>query len=241
MGKIWAVTSGNGGVGKSMISLALAAGAAKAGYETILLDASGICRSSDLVLGLESVIVLDMLDVLREQTHIESALYPVRQYEKLRLACASLYDDVHASDLSSIVLALNMLCDLLVIDLPTGQFDLGRGILREGDKQMVIVRPDDASIRAAERLIARIPRETPPALHEISLVINRISRERIRQNTHYTCEATQSMLDCTAIGCIPEDASIPASEKQGRAAIECDGPAWNALDGLVRSLLQGIK
>ena len=31
MGKIWAVCSGSGGVGKSTVALALAAGAAKAG------------------------------------------------------------------------------------------------------------------------------------------------------------------------------------------------------------------
>ena len=62
MGRIWAVSSGNGGVGKSTIALSLAAGAAKKGKKTILLDASGLSRSCDLILGLESVVVLDMLE-----------------------------------------------------------------------------------------------------------------------------------------------------------------------------------
>ena len=232
MGRIWAVASGNGGVGKSTIALAVAAGAAKNGKKTILLDASGISRSCDLVLGLESVVVLDMLDVLREQSGIESALYSVARYEYLHFACASLYDDVPVCEFSSIVLALNTLCDILVIDLPTGQVDLGREILREDDRLLCIVRPDDASVRATERLIARMPKDCTP-----SLVINRMSKERIRQSIHYTCEDVQTMLDCAAIGCIPEDASILRSEKQGRAAIECDGPAWNALEQLVHSLL----
>lgn len=234
MGRIWAVSSGSGGVGKSTIALALAAGAAKNGHKTILLDASGISRSCDLVLGLESVVVLDMLDVLHEQTGMESSLYPVTRYENLRFACASLYDDIPVSEFSSIILALNSLCDVLVIDLPTGQTGL-QGILCENDTLLCVIRPDDASIRAAERMIARASKACSP-----SLVVNRMSKEYVRQNVHYASEAIQSMLECTVIGCIPEDPSIPAGEKRGRAANECDGPAWNALDRLVRELIRGM-
>ena len=75
MGKIWAVCSGSGGVGKSTIALSLAVGAAKAEKKTILLDASGISRSCDLTLGLESIVVLDMVDVIARQADINAALY----------------------------------------------------------------------------------------------------------------------------------------------------------------------
>ena len=236
MGRIWAVSSGNGGTGKSTIALALAAGAAKNGQNAILLDASGISRSCDLVLGLESIVVLDVLDVLREQAGIESALYPVPHYDHLRFACASLYDhNIAASEFASVVLALNSLCDVLVIDLPTGACGLGQSILRIEDELICVIRPDDASIRAAERLLAQLPTSC-----RCSLVVNRMSKEKIRRSIHYTHESIQSMLDCPAIACIPEDSSIPIGEKQGRSAIECDGPAWNALDNLVRTLLCGI-
>lgn len=235
MGRIWAVSSGNGGVGKSTVALALAAGAAKNGHTTILLDASGISRSCDLVLGLESIVVLDMLDVLREQASIESALYPVARYEHLRFACASLYDDIPVSEFSSVILALNTLCDVLVIDLPTGQAGLGRDLLCENDAFLCVIRPDDASIRAAERMIAQVPQ-----ICTLSLIVNRMNKEHIRQNIHYTSEAVQSMLDCSVIGCVPEDPSIPSSERQGRAAIECDGPAWNALNKIVQTLICGM-
>lgn len=235
MGRIWAVTSGNGGTGKSTIALALAAGASQNGQNTVLLDASGISRSCDLVLGLESIVVLDAMDTLREQTGIESALYPVPRYDHMRFACASLYDHIATSEFSSVILALNTLCDILVIDLPTGTCGLGRSILHEEDELICVVRPDDASIRAAERLISR-----SPTACKLSLIVNRMSKEKIRRNTQYTHEAVQGMLDCPLISCIPEDSSISAGEKRGRTAIECDGPAWNALDNLVRTLLQGI-
>ena len=63
MSRIWAVCSGSGGVGKTTIALALAVGAARAGRRVILLDASGAARSADLILGMESVMVLDLADV----------------------------------------------------------------------------------------------------------------------------------------------------------------------------------
>lgn len=234
MGRIWAVCSGSGGVGKSTIALALAAGAAKAGKQTVLLDASGLARSCDLILGLQSVVVLDMMDVISGQTEMDSALYPVSRYEKLRFACASLYDEVAVSELAGAIIALNSKCDVLVIDLPTGRAEIGRGIMCRDDWRILITRPDDASIRATERLMINADDGV-----SAGIVINRMNRIRNRRGTQYGSDAVQSILDCPVIGRIPEDPSIPASEQKGHAAIECDGPSWNALKELLQELLSG--
>ena len=235
MGRIFAVCSGSGGVGKSMIALSLAVGAAKAGLKTILLDASGVARSCDLIMGMESVVVLDMMDIFKEQVSIESALYPVAKYDRLKFACASLYDDSPISEISGTILALQTLCDLLVIDLPTGQIDLGSGIMKYGDERLVVTRPDDASMRAAERVIERSARDQAGT----SLIINRVSRERIRHKTQYDQDTVQTVLDRIALGCIPEDQSIAEAEKRGRSAIESDGPAKSVLHSIVKKLLNG--
>ena len=233
MGKIWAVCSGSGGVGKSTIALALAAGAAKAGWQTILLDASGPARSCDLALGLESVVALDMADVITRQAGMEAALYPIARYSGLRFACASLMDGLPISELSGAVLALYSMCDILVIDLPTGEAELGSGILRAGDERIIVSRPDAASIRSAERLMARRDAVL------VSLVINRVSRERIRHGTQYTRDAVENLLGQAAIAWIPEDPAIQAGEKRGSAAIEGIGSAAGELRALVKVLLAG--
>lgn len=235
MGKIWAVCSGSGGVGKTTIALSLAAGAANAGKRVILLDTSGISRSCDLLLGMESVVTLDMLDVLRNQVSMEAALYEAAKVPGLYLACASLYDDVSVSELSGMTLALHSLCDILVVDLPTGQASLGRGVMRAGDERLLVTRPDDAAIRATERLMMRCAGEDASD----SLIINRASAERIRKKTQYAQSTVETLLDRAALACIPEDASIPAGELRGRPAIECSGPARPALKGLVKTLLSG--
>lgn len=236
MDRIWAVCSGSGGVGKSTIALALAAGAAKSGLKTILLDASGISRSCDLLLGMESIVSLDMMDVLNRETDIQSALYPVSRYPGLRFACASLYDHHAVSELSSIVLTLDSLCDLLVIDLPTGDIGVGRGILRSGDERIIITRPDAPSVRASERLMQHCMGD----MAGTTLVINRMLPERGKRDRQYSRDAVQNTLDRVASGVIPEDSSIAVCEEKARAAIECDGPAKSALRDLLKTLLQAV-
>lgn len=235
MGRIFTVCSGSGGVGKSMIALSLAVGAAKAGYQTILLDASGSSRSCDLTVGMESIITLDMMDIFRDQISIGSALYPVPRHDGLRFACASLYDCVPVSDLSGVILALQTLCDLLIIDLPTGQIHLGTGIMKSGDERLLITRPDDASLRATERLMQRAVRDQAGT----SIIINRMSRERIKRKTQYDQDTVQSVLDQIALGCIPEDPCIADAEKRGKSAFESDGPAKSALHAITKKLLSG--
>ena len=235
MGRIFAVCAGNGGVGKSTIALSLAIGASKAGYQTILLDASGMTRSCDLILGMESVITLDMVDVLKSQISIASALYTVPRHEKLRFACASLYNSVPASDLAGVVLALQTLCDVLVIDMATGQTDPGIGIMKQGDERLFVVRPDDASLRATERVIEYSSRDQAG----ISLVINRAVRERVKRKTQYDQDTIQTVLDRMVVGYIPEDTGVADAARHGKAAIESDGTAKAALQGMVKKLLNG--
>lgn len=232
MGKIWAVCSGVGGAGKSTVALSLAVGAAKHGKQTILLDASGISRSCDLILGLEGIVVLDMLDVIQNQVSLESAIYAVPRYDRLRFACASLYDSIPATELTGVILALQTLCDVLVIDLPTGAAGIGQA-LQSGDERILVVRPDDIAIRATQRMCSALPADHAT----ISLVVNRIIRERGRRRTQYDADTVRNLLDSPVLGCIPEDPSIPDSEKQGRAAIECSGPAWSVFRSMVDSLL----
>lgn len=231
---IWAVGSGSGGVGKTTVALSLAVGAAKAGKRVILLDASGEARSADLILGMESVMVLDLADAASGEIGLSAALYPVARYDGLSLACASLYEGTRAQELSGAILALCSMCDVLVADLPTGQAGMGKGLMNPRDELILVTRPDDASLRACERLAQRARRE-PCGL---SAIVNRARRGFERRGAQLTESAVGMVLDCGVLGVIPEDDSIPLSAQNGRPAIECDGLAWSALSGIAKQLLE---
>ena len=232
---VFAVCSGSGGVGKSTLALAIALGAAAAGKQTILLDASGSARSCDLMLGLESAVALDLVDVLCSQANIDHALYIVPQQPALRFCCASLMDDTPISELSGAILALRSLCDVLVIDLPTGRAALETGLLGEGDARIVVARPDDISLRAAERVMMLCSGERATC----HLVVNRYSREQEKRARQYGQDAVRAILDRPILACIPEDGEMAAQVGKGKGKpLLFAGAARAALDRMVKELLR---
>ena len=76
MGKIFAVTSGKGGVGKSTVSVGLAVSFSKLGYKTLIIDMDEGLRCLDLMLGVDKQVVLDLSDILGGR-EIGDAVYAV--------------------------------------------------------------------------------------------------------------------------------------------------------------------
>ena len=232
MSRIWAVCSGSGGVGKTMLALSLAVSAAKAKKQVILLDASGLSHAVDLALGMESVIVLDMADVASGEVSLEAALYPVPNCAGLRLASASLYEGTALSELSGVILALGSMCDILVLDLPTGNMTLGNGLLRQGDELIYVTRPDDASVRAVERLLRRTGRSDAAE----SIVVNRARKDFRKRGIQMDPSAVAMVLDTALLGVIPEDDALALGVRPGHLPGGI-GPAFSEISRIATQLL----
>lgn len=234
MGRIWAVASGNGGTGKTTIALSLAAEAARKGNKTIFLDASGQSRSSDLILGLENIVTLDLVDVLSQQIDLKAALYSVQGFENLSMAYASLAQSIEMDELSGIMLALQSMCDILIIDLPTGILPPNIGMMAEDDAILVVLRPDDASIRAAERVV----NSARCGAAGLSLVLNHVQRDRIKKGLQHSQDAVMMTLDCPVIASIQEDDNfamgIARTKSLGRFLARVNNP----LNGILSQLLR---
>ena len=234
MSRIWAVCSGSGGVGKTTLALALSVGAEKAGKRVILLDASGMARAADLVLGMESVMALDLSDVASGEVPLEAALYPVPNHGGLRMASASLYEGASFEAISGVMLALQSMCDILVVDLPTGKAGLTRGLLSQEDELLVVSRPDDASLRACEGVMQHARRSSAG----LSLVLSRTRKDFLRRGAQMESSAAEMVLDCPVLGVIPEDESIVLCAIKGKTAFDCDGPARGAFRKVLEQLLK---
>lgn len=230
MGKIVAVCSGCGGAGKSTTAVSLAVGAAKRGKQTILLDASGTSRACDLMLGMESVVVIDMLDVAKHQASIQTALYRVPGREHLQFACASLYAGASMNELSGVLLALRTMCDMLVIDLPTGSMLLGNDVLDADDALVLLTMPNDISLRAVERLVSEMG-YVSASRH---LVINHANAAWIKKQIQYDARTVEMLLDMPVTSVIAEDERIALCMGKKLSAIEIGGktaaPFFSLLD-----------
>lgn len=210
MGKIVSVISGCGGVGKSTLAVCAAVTSARKGRSVILLDASGVSRACDLMLGMESIVVVDMLDVINHEAALQNALYAVPGVSNLRYASASLYEGSTLSELSGLILALRAMCDLLIIDLPTGPARIGRELLDRNDVLLLITRPDDISVRSLERTISAMP-DLPAQRH---LIVNRLNPVLVKKKIHYPAQRIEMMLDIPS-SCVlnEEDAAISKNKK----------------------------
>ncbi|MBQ9965607.1 MAG: AAA family ATPase, partial [Clostridia bacterium] len=82
MGKIFAVTSGKGGVGKSTFSTCLAYSFAKGQQRTVLIDLDEGLRCLDIMLGADSKIVFDLGDAVGDMD-ISKALYKIDNEQNL--------------------------------------------------------------------------------------------------------------------------------------------------------------
>ena len=194
-----------------------------------------MARSCDLLLGIESIVIVDMLDVAKQQASMNTALYPVPGRQGLRFACASLYENEGASitELSGVLLALRAMCDVLVIDLPTGQAMLPDEVLADGDALIQIVVPNDASIRALERVLAGLGESCAQRY----LVLNHVNARLTKKRIQYDRSSVEMLLDMPVCAMIAEDECIEMGGKKGKAAIEVDGRIAAELSSLLDDAL----
>ena len=74
MSRVFVITSGKGGVGKTTITANLSVALASLGRKVLVVDADIGLRNLDMILGLENRIVYDVLDVLEGRVDFHKAL-----------------------------------------------------------------------------------------------------------------------------------------------------------------------
>src|ERR1700736_5568354 len=74
MGKVVAVTSGKGGVGKTTSTAALGAALASAGQKVAVVDFDIGLRNLDLIMGAERSVVFDLINVVEGGAKLRQAL-----------------------------------------------------------------------------------------------------------------------------------------------------------------------
>lgn len=88
-GKVFVVTSGKGGVGKTTSSAAIAYAFAKRNLKTVVIDFDVGLRNLDLIMGCERRVVYDLINVVREEATINQAIIKDKRIDNLYLIPAS--------------------------------------------------------------------------------------------------------------------------------------------------------
>ena len=157
MSHCFAVASGKGGVGKSVITANLSAVLAGTGARVVVIDADIGLRSQDALLSLENHVVYDLIDVAEGECLLEQALLPHEIYPSLHLLPAAQFARTKALNpkkLSKIICSLQETYDYLFVDCPAGIERGFRNVLNGGvEETILVVTPDDIAVRSAERAV----------------------------------------------------------------------------------------
>ncbi len=232
MSKSIVITSGKGGVGKSTTAASIGCGLAGAGYKTVIIDMDIGLRSLDMLLGIESSMIYDIVDVIEGVVSIDEALYKVDRRENLYLLPASQNTDssaVSPYDVAAVISSVRDRFDYVLIDCPAG---IGRGFRNATgavDAAVIVLTPDPVSLRGAERVKHLL---TLDGVKDISIIINRVAKE----NGVSTDECVNRM-DCPVLGFVPEDARVPQCAAKGICVLESETDSGDAYERIIRRFL----
>ncbi len=85
MGEVIVITSGKGGVGKTTTTANIGAGLSKLGKKVVIIDTDLGLRNLDVVMGMENLVVYNLVDVVEGSCRLKQALIRDSRYENLYL------------------------------------------------------------------------------------------------------------------------------------------------------------
>jgi len=208
MAQTWLFASGKGGVGKSTLCAALGVALAKAGHSVAIMDAVCGLRNQDLLLNMADRIVYDLGDVIEKNCDIDQALTEHGEYHNLKLLSAPQFismNRLNPKDMRKLIGALRVRFDFVLVDCPSGIEKGLINVVESADRVLLVLTPDDVSMRDGERAAQIIEQQKGP---RPELIVNRLMPHLVENGVMYTPETVSMVLDLELMGIIPDDVSV---------------------------------
>ena len=221
MTRIFVITSGKGGVGKTTITANLGIALAKLGKKVLTVDADIGLRNLDMILGLENRIVYDVLDVLEDRVEFSKALVKDKRGFSLWLLPANQTKNKDAVDKDKWVKLMESIkeaneYDYVLIDSPAG---IERGFqiaVLPADTAIVVVNPEVSSVRDADRVIGLLENM---GKKDYSLVVNRIRWDAVKKGEMLSVEDLVDILKAPLLGVVPEEPKLVDFTNKGEPIV----------------------
>ncbi len=219
--KVFVVTSGKGGVGKTTTTANLGAALALRDRKVAVIDADIGLRNLDVIMGLENRIVFTLVDVIHGKCHYRKALIKDRRTPTLHLLPASQTDDKDAvtpAQMKALVDEMREEFDFVFIDCPAGIEQGFRNSIAGADEALIVTTPEVSAIRDADRVIGLLQAEGIGA----RLIINRLSPEMVRRGDMLGQQDVLDILAVDLLGVIPQDEQIIIATNNGTPVVLTD-------------------
>ncbi len=219
MGKIIAIASGKGGVGKTTVAANLSAALAQTGKKVLVIDTDIGLRNLDIVLGVQSVIVYDVTDVYDGKIDLEDACYHFDSYGELYFLPASQTidkEDLNEEKFYDMVRKAKDRYDFVVLDCPAGIETGLKNAIRSADVTITVVTPDFASIRDADRMLLIAEQF---GVKENYVIINKFNKKLVRKGMMPNVDEILTRLGTPLLGIWAQEDSMIQFQNRGELVL----------------------
>ena len=237
MGEVIVITSGKGGVGKTTTTANIGAGLSAAGKKVVVIDTDLGLRNLDVVMGLENLIVYNLVDVIEGHCRLKQALIRDKRFENLYLLPSAQTKDKSAilpGQMKKLTSELKEEFDYVLLDCPAGIEQGFQNAIAGADHAIVVTTPEVSAIRDADRIIGLLEKNH---LKDNFLLINRIRMDMVKRGDMMSIEDVTEILSIPLIGAIPDDEDIIVATNQGNPVIHMNSTAAKAYLNVCRRIM----
>ena len=218
MSKVFVVTSGKGGVGKTTTTANIGTALAMDGHKVVLLDADIGLRNLDLIMGLENRVVYDLVNVIEGKCRLKQALIKDKRHKDLYMLPAAQTRDkdaVSAEQMKSLCDELRKEFDYILIDCPAGIEQGFKNAIAGADEAIVVTTPEVSAVRDADRIIGLLEVNE---IREPQLIVNRLRIDMVKSGNMMSVEDIVELLATKLLGVVPDDPEIIITSNKGEPA-----------------------
>jgi len=215
LGKLIFISSGKGGVGKSVFAANLGTTLGERGMRVLMVDLNIGLRNLDIYLGLENEVVFDIADVLNGVVPISRALVRDKRLQQTWfLATPQRKEKFKAGEPEMLELytKLKARFDYVIVDGPAGVNTELRLASVGADMAIIITTPEYVSLRDADMMDQTLRSR---GIRERVYIVNKVNKDHMALGILPNVETIAGIMKIPLLGVIQYDDAIHLSANRG--------------------------